>query len=304
MPPAICYNACVMKTVAIVLNVEKADAIGLLRTLVPYIESRGVAVAIEKDAGNGAGFSHLTRDTKQLTRADFALALGGDGTLLRASRMMAPAGVPILGIRFGKFGFMTEIEPANAEAAVNSILDGNFEIEERTMLSASVRRSGRTISESSALNDVVIGKGPLARMLRLESYVSGKYITTYQADGLIIATPTGSTAHSLSAGGPLVTPDLNVTIITPICPHTLNVRPLLVSSRETVKVLICGDIQEEVMLTIDGQIGVPLEEGDEVLVSEAEYKAKLIKVGDTTFFDKLQSRLRWGGRFDCENTSV
>ena len=156
-------------------------------------------------------------------------------------------------------------------------------------------------SAESALNDVVIGKGPLARMLRLETYVSDKYITTYQADGLIIATPTGSTAYSLSAGGPLVTPDLNVMIVTPICPHTLNVRPLLVSSRETVKVLICGDIHEEVMLTVDGQVGVHLEEGDEVLVGEAEFKARLVKVGDTTFFDKLQSRLRWGGRFDCEN---
>jgi NAD+ kinase len=289
-----------MKTIAIVLNPEKPDAIELVKTLVPHLQERGVSVVIEREAANVAGFPQLARDTKELVLADFALVLGGDGTLLRASRLMAPAGVPMLGIRFGKFGFMTEIEPANAEAAVNSVLDTHYQVEERTMLSADVRRAGSSIAKSAALNDVVIGKGPLARMLRLETYVSGKYITTYQSDGLIIATPTGSTAYSLSAGGPLVTPDLNVAIITPICPHTLNVRPLLVSSRETVKVVIAGDTEETVMLTVDGQIGVPLEEGDEVLVGEAEYKTRLIKVGDTTFFEKLQSRLRWGGRFDCE----
>jgi len=289
-----------MKTIAIVLNPEKPEAIELVKTLVPHLRERGIGVVIEHNAARATGFPQLSRDLKELASADFALVLGGDGTLLRASRMMAPAGVPMLGIRFGKFGFLTDIEPADAEAAVNAVLDTHYQVEERTMLSAVVRRAGRTISESSALNDVVIGKGPLARMLRLETHVSNKYITTYQADGLIIATPTGSTAYSLSAGGPLVTPDLNVMIVTPICPHTLNVRPLLVSSRETVKVLICGDIHEEVMLTVDGQVGVHLEEDDEVLVAEAEFKARLIKVGDTTFFDKLQSRLRWGGRFDCE----
>ncbi len=169
------------------------------------------------------------------------------------------------------------------------------------MLRAGVQRAGREIATATALNDAVIHKGPLARMLRLEAYVSEKYIATYQADGLIIATPTGSTAYSLSAGGPLVTPDLNVTIITPICPHTLNVRPLIVSSRQIVKVVISGDTEEVVMLTVDGQGGLPLEEGDEVLVGEAEYTASLITVDGVTFYDKLQSRLRWGGRFDCES---
>ena len=191
-----------MKTIAIVLNPEKHDAVELVKTLVPNLEERGVGVVIEPDAARVAGFPRLSRQEKELVSANLALVLGGDGTLLRASRMMAPAGVPMLGIRFGRFGFMTDIEPANAQASVNSVLDGDYEVEERTMLNAVVRRAGRTISEASALNEVVIGKGPLARMLRLETYVSGRYITAYQADGLIIATPTGSTAYSLSAGGP------------------------------------------------------------------------------------------------------
>ncbi len=289
-----------MKTIAIVLNPVKGDAVELVRALVPHLQDRGAAVIMEYAAAEATGFPRLSRDEKQLTSADFALVLGGDGTLLRASRLMAPAGVPMLGIRFGRFGFMTDVEPGDARAAVDAVLEGEYAVENRIMLRVEVRRAGREIASATALNDVVIGKGPLARMLRLESYVSDKYIATYQADGLIIATPTGSTAYSLSAGGPVVTPDLNVTIITPICPHTLNVRPLLVPCRETVKVLIGGHTEEMIMLTVDGQIGIALDENDEVLVGEAEYGARLIRVGEITFFDKLQSRLRWGGRFDCE----
>ncbi len=289
-----------MKTIAIVLNPTKNEAVELVRALVPRLQDRGVAVIMEHDAARVTGFQRLSRDNKQLTAADFALVLGGDGTLLRASRVMAPAGVPMLGIRYGKFGFMTDVEPQDAEEAVNSVLHGEYVVEERMMLRARVMRAGQSVASAVALNDAVIHKGPLARMLSLETCVSAKYIATYQSDGLIIATPTGSTAYSLSAGGPLVAPELSVMIITPICPHTLTVRPLLVSSRETVKVLIGGDTEETVMLTVDGQIGVPLEEDDEVCVGESEYKAKLIRVGDITFFDKLQSRLRWGGRFDCE----
>lgn len=290
-----------MKTIAILLNPDKKDAVDLVRTLVPRLQDRGANVVMERDAARVTEWPQFAGDAKRLTSSDFALVLGGDGTLLRASRLMAPAGVPMLGIRFGKFGFMTDVEPNAAEKAIDCVLEGRHQIEERIMLRAGVQRAGREIATATALNDAVIHKGPLARMLRLEAYVSEKYIATYQADGLIIATPTGSTAYSLSAGGPLVTPDLNVTIITPICPHTLNVRPLIVSSRQIVKVVISGDTEEVVMLTVDGQVGLPLEEGDEVLVGEAEYTASLITVDGVTFYDKLQSRLRWGGRFDCDS---
>ncbi|MBP6964245.1 MAG: NAD(+)/NADH kinase [Armatimonadetes bacterium] len=289
-----------MKTIAIILNTTKQAAVELARSLAPHLQGRGASVIIESDAAGECGFPELAATPRELSSADFALVLGGDGTLLRAGRIMAPAGVPMLGVRFGEFGFMTDVLPGDAQSAVDAVLEGRCEVEERMMLRASVSRGGKEIASAAALNDAVIHKGPLARMLRLQAYVSDKYITTYQADGLIVATPTGSTAYSLSAGGPLVAPELSVTIITPICPHTLNVRPLLVPSREIVKVVIGGDIEEVVMLTVDGQVGVRLEEGDEVLVGESEHKARLIEVGGMTFFDKLQSRLRWGGRFDCE----
>lgn len=287
-----------MKTVAVVVNPRIERAVKFGRDIVPWLQERNTIAMLEHEAAVATGMERLSRSAKQLTAADFALVLGGDGTLLRASRMMAPAGVPMLAVRFGKFGFMTDTEPRDARAGLDRVLEGRFEIDERMMLRVDVRRAGKRVSSSIALNDVVIAKGPLARMLRLGTYVSEKYISTYESDGLIVATPTGSTAYSLSAGGPLVTPDLNVLIITPICPHTLNARSLLISNKETVKVVVEVDPGDVVMLTVDGQVGVPLEQGDEAVVGEAKFKAKLISVGETTFFDKLQTRLRWGDRFD------
>jgi len=287
-----------MKTVAVVVNPRIEGAVKFGRDIVPWLQERNTIAMLEHEAAVATGLERLSRSAKQLTAADFALVLGGDGTLLRASRMMAPAGVPMLAVRFGKFGFMTDTEPKDARAGLGRVLEGRFEIDERMMLRVDVRRAGKRVSSTIALNDVVIAKGPLARMLRLGTYVSEKYISTYESDGLIVATPTGSTAYSLSAGGPLVTPDLNVLIITPICPHTLNARSLLISNKETVKVVVEVDPGDVVMLTVDGQVGVPLEQGDEAVVGEAKFKAKLISVGETTFFDKLQTRLRWGDRFD------
>lgn len=287
-----------MKLVAIILNSEKADAVQLACEFVPWLHERGVQVVAEHDAAAAMGLSSLSRDDKQLTSADFAIVLGGDGTLLRASRMMAPAGVPMFAVRFGKFGFMTDVEPADALVALTEILEGRYHIDERMMFRAAVYRSGKRISSYGALNDVVIAKGPLARMLRLATYVSEKYISTYAADGLVVATPTGSTAYSLSAGGPLVSPDLKVIIITPICPHTLNARSLIVASKEAVDVVVESDPGDVVMLTVDGQVGIALEPGDKVSVREAKSKTKLISIGERTFFDKLQTRLKWGDRFD------
>lgn len=289
-----------MKSVAILLNSEKPDAVRLAGEIVSRLDEKKVRVIAEHDAATAMDAPSLSRDESELARADFALVLGGDGTLLRTSRIMAPAGVPMLAVRFGSFGFLADTEPSGAHEAIEKVLQGDFRIEERMMIQAAVHRGGRKISSSAALNDVVIAKGPLARMLRLDTHVSGKYISTYSADGLIVATPTGSTAYTLSAGGPLVMPKLRTIIITPICPHTLNARSLMISSEETVEVTVEGEYGDVVMLTIDGQIGIPLEPGDAISVGEAEFKARLITFGPTTFYEKLQTRLRWGDRFNGE----
>ncbi|MCL6629714.1 MAG: NAD(+)/NADH kinase [Armatimonadetes bacterium] len=287
-----------MKSIAIILNAEKVDAIKLAQNVTEWLEAKGLLVMAEHDAAVAMNVEHLSRDEHILATADLAIVMGGDGTLLRASRMLAPAGVPMLAVRFGKFGFLTDIEPANIFDALAGTLEGRFHIDERMMLQSVVYREGRRHSSCLALNDVVIAKGPLARMLRLGTRVSGQFISSYAADGLIIATPTGSTAYSLSAGGPLVTPDLDMVIITPICPHTLNARSLIVSANEIVDVDIESDPGDVVVLTIDGQIGIPLEPGDRVSASKAEFRAKLITNDRASFFSKLQTRLRWGDRFD------
>lgn len=287
-----------MKSVAIIVNPEKTDAVQTACELVPWFEERGVRIMAEHDTAAAMNMQHLSTDEKQLVSAEFALVMGGDGTLLRANRIMCPAGIPMLAVRFGKFGFLTDTEPAGIQTALTEILEGRYHIDERMMLQAVVHRSGREVATAEALNDVVITKGPLARMLRLSTLVSGKHISKYAADGLIVATPTGSTAYSLSAGGPLVEPYLKVILITPICPHTLNARSLLISSKQKVEVVVESDPGDVVILTVDGQLGIPLEPGDIVSVQESKSKAKLISVGGTTFFDKLQTRLRWGDRFD------
>lgn len=288
-----------MKSVAIVLNPDKAEAVRLAQELVPWLQSRGVLVMAEHTSAVGMGLPSLSRDEIELVKADFALVMGGDGTLLRASRIMTPAGVPMFPLRFGEFGFMTDTEPEDAEMALVEILDGRYRIDERMTLNACVHRDKERITTSTALNDMVIAKGPLSRMLRLPTNISGKYMATYAADGLIIATPTGSTAYSLSAGGPLVTPDLKVIILTPICPHTLSVRTLIISSKETVEVSVQTDVGD-VVLTVDGQHCIKLLPGDKVTVQDAGHKAKLIAVLDMTFYDKLRTRMKWGDRFDCD----
>lgn len=288
-----------MKTVAILLNAQKEGAVRLARELVPWLHARGVRIIAEHAAAEAIQEPALSRDESELVKADFAIVMGGDGTLLRASHFMAPAGVPMLAVRFGSFGFLADTEPPSAVAALEKVLEGEFGLDKRMMLQAVVERGGEKLPGiPGALNDVVIAKGPLARMLKLHTHVSGKYISTYAADGLIVATPTGSTAYSLSAGGPLVAPALDTIIITPICPHTLTARSLLISVRESVELAVEGGHGDTVMLTIDGQLGIPLEHGDKISVREAGYSAKLISFGANTFYDKLLKRLRWGDRFD------
>lgn len=287
-----------MKKAAIILNTEKDRAINLALELIKWSELHDIVIMLESDAANMLEMPELAVDYAALGSADFAVVLGGDGTLLRASRIFAPVDIPMLPIRFGRFGFLTDIEPDDAVQAMDDYIGGRFHMHERMMLRITVHRNGSLVNTSDALNEAVVTKGPISRMLRLCTYVSGKYIATYDADGLIVATPNGSTAYSLSAGGPLVAPDLQVLIITPICPHTLNVRPLIVSSKQKVDVVVESGAWDDMMLTVDGQLGVPLEPGDTVSIEKSEYVTKLISVNDITFYDKLQTRLRWGDRFD------
>jgi NAD+ kinase len=227
------------------------------------------------------------------TALDLVVVLGGDGTLLSVARSL-PSSVPILGVNLGNLGFLTEIRREDLYPALAEILAGRFQLEERSLFEVSVRRADGIAGPSfQALNDAVITKGALARIIELVIRVDGHLVARYRSDGLIISTPTGSTAYNLSAGGPILFPLLPVAVLTPICPHALAVRPIVVPDRSRIEVTV-ATAEEEVYLTPDGQEGGRLHAGDTVEVTRGG-SVSLVKVGARSFFDNLRDKLRWGG---------
>ncbi len=285
-----------MKNIGIWANVEKKGVLELLVDIIRWLEAkecnvlldREVAVALDKKPYN-SNFPEL------IQQADMLLVLGGDGTILNCARVSAPYDIPLFGINMGRLGFLTETELPELFVSLDKLLLGNYRVEERMMLQARVIRGEEIIEETIALNDVVITKGGFARIIMLETMVDEQFFTTYPADGIIVASPTGSTAYSLSAGGPLAVPNLELMIITPICPHGLWARPLVISSSSEVKVNLLSD-QGEVMLTVDGQYGLKLKQGDSVVISRAPYHAKFLKLADRNFFGILRQKLKQGDR--------
>ncbi len=287
-----------MKTVSLAPNPHKAEAVRLAAQAADWLQLYGIQPLLSQEAADAIGKTQLGADDETMARADLLVVLAGDGSILKWSRLAAQNGTPILGVNFGHYGFITEIEPDEVMESLQRVLTGDYAISERVVLKAVVVRDSTPISTYYCLNDVVVSKGPLARLVALHTFVGGKFIVTYAADGIIVASPTGSTAYSLSAGGPVVHPDVNVIIITPVCPHTLNVRSLVVPDSE--KIQIAGqprDGESEMMLTLDGQGGEQLGPTDVVEITKAGFTAKLVQLEPQSFYDKLQTRLRWGERY-------
>jgi NAD+ kinase len=230
----------------------------------------------------------------RLPELDLLLTLGGDGTLLRGARLVAAHGVPVLGINLGLLGFLTSIAPSEMDAAFEKLLDGRVVIDRRMVISARAEAADGTLRGSYlALNDAVLHKGGFARVIRIAVRADGQEVGTYRADGIILSTPTGSTAYSLSAGGPIVSPSIDCIIATPICPHTLAVRPLVLPAEELITVEIL-ETSGELVLTIDGQDGAALAPGDRLVVCRAPTALCLVRFPGQTFFDTLRRKLRWG----------
>ncbi len=229
------------------------------------------------------------------SQAEMILVLGGDGTLLSVARLVGDHKVPILGVNLGGLGFLTEIALEELYRVLERVVQGDFTTDERVVLSASVIRKGKGVAEFPVLNDAVINKGALARIIDMETTINGEYVTTFKSDGLIISTPTGSTAYNLSAGGPIVYPSLHCIILTPICPHTLTNRPIVVPDEVEIRATL-KTRQQEVMLTLDGQQGFPLEVEDVVEVKKAAVGILLIKSPYRHYFEVLREKLRWGER--------
>jgi len=258
-----------------------------------FIE-RGITVYSEEMASPRAHLSRcLEEETTIPETVDLVVVLGGDGTLLGAARKVGHYGLPILGINLGGLGFLTEIPVEMLYQDMEKVINGEISIEPRLMLQASVLRNGEEKCRFTVLNDVVINKGALARIIDLRVSVDNHFLTTFRADGLIVSTPTGSTGYNLSAGGPILYPDLEALILTPICPFTLTHRPIIVPDTSVIDVQM-GENSEEVILTFDGQVGFDLVDNDRVIISKSEKKLKLIKSPDQDYYDILRTKLKWG----------
>jgi len=222
--------------------------------------------------------------------SDLIIVLGGDGTLLNIARQSAYYNVPLFGINLGHLGFLTEVEAEEMYPALEKLIRGEYEIEKRMMLEATVEKDNIQLEKAVALNDIGITKGPFSRIIRMGIYINDDFVDLYSADGVVISSPTGSTAYSLSAGGPIVSPDVKVLIITPICPHTLHSRSIVVSHEDVVKIEVCQN-DTEVMLTVDGQQGYKVKSGDIVTVRQAQCYTSLVKLKDRSFFQVLRKKI-------------
>jgi NAD+ kinase len=285
-----------MRCIGLAVKPNKPEAGPVIRGLVAWLRERGYEVMLDQEAGAvcpelGAGLPR----PEVAARADLLVVLGGDGTLLSAARLVRCRGVPILGVNLGGLGFLTEVTLDELFPTLEAVLRNAYAVSRRMTLVAEVRRAGEVIAELEALNDAVITKTVPSRIVDLETHVNGEYVATFRADGLIVSTPTGSTAYCLAAGGPIIYPTLPAHVVIPICPHTLTNRPLVVPDEAVVEI-IQGSPGEDVHLTVDGQVGVSLQHRDVVRLKRSGHTIVLIKSPKLNYFELLRTKLRWGER--------
>jgi NAD+ kinase len=286
-------NPCIRK-VGIFLKHQDVRVRTIVGEIIPWFRSRGIEVMLDKASADQCPVADicLVPSEELACRVDIAIVLGGDGTLLHAARLIGADGIPILGINLGSLGFLTEVKLDEMYAAFEGLLSGQYQLEERVLLNVELIREGNPAAQYLALNDAVINKGTLARIIDLEVSVNSQPVLFSRADGLIISTPTGSTAYSLAAGGPILYPTLDAFIIAPICPHTLTNRPLVIPDRDEVEIRLHRGT--DVMLTVDGQVGMPLVQQDCLKICRAQSTLRLALPFGSTFFKLLREKLRWG----------
>nr|WP_246356702.1 NAD(+)/NADH kinase [Pyxidicoccus fallax] len=277
---------------AIVAKKDKAEAAALaaqLRERYPHLTVLG-----DRSLAHVLGWPRV-EDRELAARADLVVVLGGDGTLIHAARMLGGRGVPILGVNLGSLGFMTEIPVEELYTTLESVMAGRFQVDSRMKLTCRLIRNGRTLIEDEILNDVVINKGALARIADHETSIDGVPITTYKADGVILATPTGSTAYSLSAGGPIVHPSVDCTVLSPICSHALTQRSIVVPADRVIRITLRSETADT-YLTLDGQTGHGLQGGDCIEVVRSPNRVNLVRNPRVAYFSILRQKLHWGER--------
>ncbi len=288
------------KKIALMRNI-KADYADLLDQLYTFLQDSGREIFPEISCRNALSDSKLKfYSYEQLKDCDLAVVVGGDGTLLNAARAFAPYQVPIVGINLGRLGFLVDISPKNMTQSLEEIFQGKYTAEKRFLLQVEVVRDGNTIAEQLALNDVIINNYLQTRMIEFITHVNDRYINHERADGILVTTPTGSTAYALSAGGPILHPSLSALALVPICPHTLNHRPLVIDASSTITIEIDPDCQTVAQVSFDGHANIELAAGDRVNIRRSDAYVKLLHPEGHEFFDILRAKLNWGKQPDSD----
>lgn len=283
-----------ISTIGIISKPKIAQAGDIVCNLLAWFNERGIKYRCDQQTAEYAGLTTFYPRDELPDGVDFVMVLGGDGTLLSAARVVAGRDIPLFAVNLGHLGFLTSIRLDELYPELERALSGEHRIGRRRMVDCELVRNGAVIASYSALNDVVITKSELARMIDLDAHVDNHFVAAYKADGLIIATPTGSTAYSLSAGGPVIFPSVAAFCITPICPHMLTNRPVIVPDSSVIHILNHGE--EGIYLTIDGQVGEPLSKGDRIVCRSSPKTIQLIRPPKMLFFDVLREKLKWGER--------
>ena len=285
-----------MKSAAIISKPSKPELAGILPDLLAWFRQHDYHLYLDQET---AGY--VTDGAEVVSRAqvgdkhpDFVLVLGGDGTLLSAARAVAHADVPILAVNLGSLGFLTEVPLAEMYDTLEAVNRGHCPLEERSVIQCQLIRNDECLMQHFALNDVVVNKSAISRLVEFDLLIDGHFVFNYRADGVIVSTPTGSTAYSLAAGGPILMPSVDAFVVTPVCPHSLTHRPLVVTDRAKIELLIETG-EEEAFLSIDGQVGTPVQQDDRVICQRASHTVKLMRIR-RTFFDVLRNKLKWGQR--------
>ncbi len=289
-------------TIGLIGRLDSAEARRSVERVLGFLQSRGLAVIVDRQTAALISQDDLAHPQTRIAdisalgeQCDLAVVVGGDGSLLSAARSLTHAGVPLLGVNRGRLGFLTDILPEDIEQKMQEVLEGDFVAEERFLLDVSLMREGQEVARADALNDVVLHPGEFIRMLEFALYVDNYFVTSQRADGMIVSTPTGSTAYALSGGGPIMHPELNAIVLVPMNPHTLSSRPMVIPASSTIKIIVGEKDTAVAHITCDGQTHDPVADGDEIIITQKPQRLRLIHPRNHNFYERCRSKLGWGG---------
>jgi NAD+ kinase len=284
----------IIETIGLVLNTEKDNSLEISNKMIKLIKQKGLDYLLEENGAKKLDLNHKRASFETLRKkADLIIVFGGDGTFLHTSLNFIGTGIPLMGINLGRIGFLTEIETNELSEALDDIVNKNYSVESRNALEVSIKRGNDVINNKYAVNDVVINRGAVGEMLKVNMHINNEFVNSYRGDGIIVSTPTGSTAYSFSAGGPIINPKVKAILITPLCPHAVHVKPMVISDDEVINIDVDGK-KDQIYLTTDGRNTIKILSEDIVEIKSSEQEISLIKFPDRTFYTILRNKMRVG----------